>query len=319
MLIQSLDQIIDVKHWPFDEDWFIYPEGARDKRLYYAPNNVRYHFCQPKHKYLFKCSSPRYKEQFWVEIFCYYLGKLLDIPVPPTFVAIDSKLNQTGSLIEWFHLEEEVYVPGGDIMQYEIANYDRKKGTQHNMQTIMHVLEEYYKAGLLVHDWRNMWAKILLFDALIGNTDRHQDNWGLIFRGFQGQTRYVRLTPVFDNGTSLGHEVHPLKLNLFDKKRLHTYIMRGKHHLKWSKEDKTGNPHADLCQAFCAHLPRTKPVMQYLLDKLNFRDVENILHTLTLYNVPQPLTLERATFMLKLLKARHAHLQAALEHQYEPN
>jgi hypothetical protein len=28
-------------------------------------------------------------------------------------------------------------------------------------------------------NWQQWWVDALLFDALIGNTDRHQDNWGV--------------------------------------------------------------------------------------------------------------------------------------------
>jgi hypothetical protein len=28
--------------------------------------------------------------------------------------------------------------------------------------------------------WLELWVKMFTFDALIGNTDRHQNNWGII-------------------------------------------------------------------------------------------------------------------------------------------
>jgi hypothetical protein len=44
----------------------------------------------------------------------------------------------------------------------------------------------------------------LLLDAWIGNTDRHQENWGLI----NGKDRVVRLAPTFDHASSLGRELN---------------------------------------------------------------------------------------------------------------
>jgi len=55
--------------------------------LLYCPSPAPFAFLRPGHRYLFKRSSPRYKEQFWVEIVAYRLGLEMGIAVPPTFVA----------------------------------------------------------------------------------------------------------------------------------------------------------------------------------------------------------------------------------------
>lgn len=76
-------------------------------------------------------------------------------------------------------------------------------------------------------DWRAWWCDTLLFDALIGNTDRHHDNWGLLW----STAHCVRMAPVFDNGTSLGHEIYPNKMPAFrDVRYVSRYISRGRHH-----------------------------------------------------------------------------------------
>lgn len=53
-------------------------------------------------------------------------------------------------------------------------------------------------------------AKILLFDALIGNSDRHHSNWGITeTKGFLSvekgvfQVNAMTLSPLYDNGSSL--------------------------------------------------------------------------------------------------------------------
>lgn len=48
----------------------------------------------------------------------------------------------------------------------------------------------------------NDFIKIPLFDAFIGNQDRHCDNWGII----DGKNGY-RLSPIYDNGSSLGFQL----------------------------------------------------------------------------------------------------------------
>jgi hypothetical protein len=46
----------------------------------------------------------------------------------------------------------------------------------------------------------------LLFDVLIGNTDRHHENWGIMVQRDQGRPR-LHLAPSFDHASSLGREL----------------------------------------------------------------------------------------------------------------
>jgi HipA-like C-terminal domain len=46
----------------------------------------------------------------------------------------------------------------------------------------------------------------LLLDALIGNTDRHHENWGVIAKG-HGAERHLELAPSYDHASSLGREL----------------------------------------------------------------------------------------------------------------
>lgn len=233
---QAPQEAVDVADWLKDEEFAEYPEGAREKTLFYCPIPSPYQFLKGEHRYLFKRSSHRYPEQFWVEILAYRLGIQMGISVPPAFVAYDRKKNQSGALIEWF-LEsitlfaDEVFIPGGDYCQRYISGFDRKKGTQHNLETAFQIfkdLKESYPSSNL--DWKNYWAKVLAFDALIGNTDRHQDNWGIIEHHFKGNDlrsyKRIRFSPVFDNGTSMGHEISPAKFDFYSDNRLEMYIDR---------------------------------------------------------------------------------------------
>ena len=345
--------VIDVANWPADE-YVVYPEGARDKSLIYCPENLPEKFLRPGHPYLFKHSNSNYPEQYWVEIFAFHLGKLIDITVPPAYVAFDSDTNQSAALIEWFmksvtNIQEkkqslrgrvllaavnvvlrvlpinvvrkvfdqiiekngeaiERYVSGGDVMQRMIKNYDRKKGKQHNLESIMKYFHALEKAVDLQDGWIKEWAKMLTFDALIGNTDRHQDNWGLIWKYSPGGKIHVRMTPVFDNGTSMGHEMLPNKFHLFDDDAyIERYVLKGRHHMKMNLRDGGRCNHGELLLKMMSRYPSIKSAM---LNVLNFTgsDADMILRELTGCNVPVPLSINRAEFMLKLLLYRRDHL-----------
>lgn len=212
---QGPDQVIDIAGWDIHQEYEVFPVGARDKSLLVCPSPAPFDFCLPGHNYLFKEAiksandpgKPRHPDQYWAELIAFRIGRLMRLTLPPVFVAIDSERDEPGTLNEWFMgypgSGDERYFPGGDYMQRRIPGYDREKGKQHNLETIIELSRVLKRGKWLTHDWRRYWGLCLCFDALIGNTDRHQENWGLIWSE-EGPT--ARFTPYFDNGTSLGHE-----------------------------------------------------------------------------------------------------------------
>lgn len=305
---QHLDQAIDIADWQRDEELTQYPEGARDKVLLYCPDPAPYGFLKAGHQYFFKLSSSRYPEQFWMEIFAYILSIKMGIEVPPAFVAYDSNKNKSGALIEWFlKSTSEKYIAGGDYCQRYFQNFDRKKGAQHNFEMIVQIFSDLERHDKLKNDWKVFWAKALVFDALIGNTDRHQDNWGII------KNSEIRIAPVFDNGTSMGHEIFSKNFHLFETSDyIEKYVSKGKHHMKWSV-DNNAQGHCDLLQKLISKYPETRAVVISCLNTVNNETFKNILDNLAQFKVPTQLSMERACFMLKLLKYRHQRLLNKLE------
>jgi hypothetical protein len=319
--MQSKNEAIDVASWSRDKEFAEYPEGARDKTLLYCPTtSFCFQFLRSGQRYLFKRSSPRYVEQFWAEIVAYQLGVQMDIPVPPTFVAYDSNKNQSGALIEWFLKKidpsnYEDYVPGGDYCQQYIPNFDRKKGKQHNFETVTHIFENLMNEHPTFQvNWKQYWAKTFTFDALIGNTDRHQDNWGIIVNPV---TDELRISPIFDNGTSLGHEISANQFDRYaDEERLKHYIAKGWHHMKWRQNDGAHLSHSELLKKLANQYPETRQVMLDCLNRVNDETFKRILDSLVAFDVPIRLTTERAAFMLKLLHYRHQRLLIELENEH---
>lgn len=315
---QSINEAIDIANWFRDEEFAVYPEGARVKTLLYCPDLPPYPFLHPGQRYLFKRSSPRYSEQFWVEIFAYQLSKQIHIPVPPAYVAYNSsEQDQAGALIEWFlqpidKTNREIYTHGGDYCQQHIPSFDRKKGKQHSFEIIEKIFNDLAeKHSHCKDDWKIHWAKILTFDSIIGNTDRHQDNWGIILNPLNGN---MRIAPIFDNGTSMGHELSREKLAHYSNQELlEKYISRGWHHMKWGINDPTQMGHAELLEKLVNKYPETYDTVLMCLKKINIENVKNIFDNLISFNIPSRLSIERANFMLQLLRHRVERLLHKLE------
>ncbi len=310
---QPFDEVVDVSDWVIDDYAGIYPKGARDKYALFCPSDTKYNFLirdktgKYLHRYLYKLSFKRYPEQFWIEIAAYRIGKIVKVNVPPAFVAINSKENTCGALIEWFFVEyprsrKQGYKDGGQIMKKWIPDFDSKKGTQHNFQTIIKEIP---------HSWISVWAKYFLFDALIGNTDRHQENWGIISK-IDGKSRKEWLAPAFDNGTSMGHEIMENNFKKYENADyLDKYIKNGLSHMKWDVVDTSRLNLLEYLEKFVSFYPKER---RSLVKCINFPidEVENAIMDLTKYKVYIPLSENRAKFMIKLISKRQEMIKDIL-------
>lgn len=311
----------DVADWEPDEEYPYFPEGSRDKRLLRCPGNVTHPALIVRHRYLFKKSRAVYPEQFWVEVAAYHVGRLCGVPVPPSFPAWDSRTGECAALIEWFYghpgKPTESFLSGGLFMKALIDDYDLKRGRQHNFGSIdllCDILANPRIGGRprLRRGWPQAWARMLTFDALIGNTDRHHENWGFLVRPRRDAPADFRLAPAFDNGTSLGHEWSEDQITDFDDpQHLHRYIHKGRHHMRWHEQDARQAGHAELLSKLVERHPRVLPAMQKVLA-FDDAELEQRLIGLSKLSIPVALSQRRAGFMLHLLRARRDYLLNAL-------
>ena len=313
---QKPNQGVDVSSWSIG-DLTPYSEGARDKALLESPVTPAQPFIIPSHKYLLKRTYTEKKtgtilyEQFWNEIVAYKLGRVLQVPVPPAFVAYYERAGFEpfyGSLIEWFYdydVNDEA-LRGGEIITRYIEGYSTKKGERHNFQS----LEEIFTTEQ-VENWLYDLTKILLFDAIIGNTDRHQDNWQIINYTLEGKRL---LSPAFDNGTSLGYKIRNAHLagwlNKFPK-----LAKDGYHHMKWQIDDAEQANHFKLLEMLVAKHPEVKAIMLSILAT-DITPIFEQIHELTqfdLLDAKYKLTNERADFIIKFLEFRYNYAKKLLE------
>lgn len=321
MAIASVNQIlgIDVANWLPDEQFFKYPEGARPKNAYFPPLNISLAYIKQNRRYLYKCSSNAPPDQFWSEIAAYKIGYQLDLIVPPAYAAYNSATGSSGALIEWFYLDDELrYTSGGDYMKRSIPDFDTKTGRQHNLQSIQAICrrlssrtyqiinDEFFET-----DFIKYWGELFLFDALIGNTDRHQDNWGMTLTPHQnGSIR--RLAPLFDNGSSLGGDRYTHKMNQWSEPRFESYLDNGKHHMKLKSDDLNRMSHVDMIKHYVEIYPEVKSHLYDMITMFSFDVFDADLQSMSQINIPQNLASDRIKFYKKLTSMRHERIVASL-------
>jgi hypothetical protein len=307
---------IDVASWKLDEDFGIYPEGKRAKEARFAPADGIDQVIIPGRRYLFKRSRKAYPEQYWAEVVAYRIGCEMGVEVPPAFAAWNSDTGICGALIEWFFTDgHEASLLGGDFLQKIHPDFDRGKGSAHNVQDNANVMRALSIGAGLTTNWRRWWAGAVVFDALIGNTDRHQDNWSVVFGLANGKTTGCRLSPYFDNGTSLGSELDLNRVGGWSDEQVDRYISRGTHHIRWrtsgAPSELIACSHVDLVRRVLTLWPQVRGEIAELLASLTQQRLEWALGDLTSMELPVPLSAQRMEFVIRLLARRLPLLKAA--------
>ncbi len=153
---------------------------------------------------------------------------------------------------------------------------------------------------------------MLLFDSLCGNTDRHQENWGLVRDATSNHTLW-HLSPCFDNGTSLGYELSEAYQSKWTNEKYERYIEKGFHHMKWRRRDQKRIPHIGFVQMMASLSPESKIAgMVHPLERFNLAVLRDTLTLLSSISMPVMLSEWRANHIHRLVELRREKLLRAL-------
>lgn len=143
---------------------------------------------------LFKFTKSKYTTEHLSEKIATEIAQLINIECMKVDIGIyDSRV---GSLSHKINEDDENLIEGIRLINkyYPSYNpnslYDEEKGEHYSLEMILNSLQEY--------DFKKEFFKIPIFDFLIGNTDRHQNNWAILQRD-----KDIQLCPLYDNGSSL--------------------------------------------------------------------------------------------------------------------
>ncbi len=309
---------IVINKWLKDETYDIYTVGSRVKDAYFSPKEPKNKCIKPDWRYLFKLSRSWCPWQFWGEIIAYRFGSVIGVKVPPAHIGLstiyEENVDTYAALIEWFYDEsKDIYITGEQIMVGLIEDFDTEKGRKHNFKAI----RDFFKDRKEV---LNYWAGVLTFDTLIGNTDRHQENWGLVLKNAKSNPKEsgeVYPSPAFDNGTALGYEISEKKIDKYiDTNRLERYLVdkRARHHMKWSLDERGQLNFYEFVRKFAIDFPQVKPIIANRLS-FTYDQVEKVLSPLVdaISDPMYKLTQKRLDFILKMIIERKRLLEETLE------
>lgn len=126
------------------------------------------------------------------EVLAYRFGALLGIPIVPYSLARADEFADIRTFgCEYVSVCKEIPRKRQEQMLHFAEYADITAG-----KIVVDYSSFYKKSGLSI----NYLYRMLLFDAVIGNFDRHLNNFDVIYNGETGE---VKNAPIFDNGASL--------------------------------------------------------------------------------------------------------------------
>jgi hypothetical protein len=155
-------RVIDISDWIIKE--WVTTTGTREKCFVENPADGKLYF--------FKESIDKYPSEFWSEIIASKIGKQLGFNIIDYNIGIYK--NKVGCISESIiDSETQELIHGVNILKKEIQGYIITDRPIVSFNEIERALSNY--RGFI-----NKFIEILIFDALIGNQDRHSENWALI-------------------------------------------------------------------------------------------------------------------------------------------
>ena len=217
------------------QEWILDPEemGSKRKFWYRRPG-------EGESEWLFKFPREDTGEH-WAEKIAAEIAELLDIRHATVELAIFEGVR--GSVTESFVHDEQELVHGNQMLEWFVRGYvaGRKYGqSSHTLKNIWQVMDEVFVESEAKMQGKLCIAEYLVLDALIGNTDRHHENWGILFDLGVADLEWL-LAPSFDHASSLGRELRDERRNrLLDENRVGDYVEKGHGAIFWSEEDQRG-------------------------------------------------------------------------------
>ncbi|MFL5742676.1 MAG: hypothetical protein ACJ75B_20810 [Flavisolibacter sp.] len=242
--------------WP-ELPWFS-TGGTRAKKFIQSPDDKYYYFKRSQFKPATADKPGKdYRFEFWSEIISYEVGSFLGFDVLRYDIAYDG--TTMGCISEsMIDAEKEQFIEGVKFLIADNPNYEpenKNHRSLYSFQAIESALEKF-----IFNRFKNKIVELIVFDAIIGNGDRHQENWAIIMEyeaisaaieklkpfaagegkgGLDEEAIYdyeaIRFAPFYDNGSSLGRELTDQKVNdlLTSDISTNVYIGKGTAEIHW--------------------------------------------------------------------------------------
>lgn len=226
--------------------------------------------------WLFKYPQPS-TGQHWSEKIAAEVAGLLEIPHAKVELAVFA--GERGSVTESFVRDGQELVHGNQVLSGIVDLYDpavKFRQSRHTLSNIWQAMDSVFVEQETARKAKFRMAEYTILDALIGNTDRHHENWGILRKRMVNHWKGF-VAPSFDHASSLGRE-------LLDERRerrlaedsIGDYVEKGRGAIYWSEVEHHGPNPLELVRRASREYPDIfRPALAKLqgLDSSSIRDI----------------------------------------------
>ena len=277
--------------------------GSKVKSWYFMPE-------ENESQWLFKRPQRQDSGEHWVEKIAAEVAALLG--VPHARVELAEHEGNRGSITENIVPEDYNLIHGNEVLEstdfphaFDDLNFHR---ADHTLENIWLALDRTFESEAARTEAKNQFAEYLVLDAVVGNTDRHSENWGILQR--QDVSRRVEsLAPSYDHGSSLGHELMEEGRERFlAGNRVGDYAERGRGQIYWQRTDKRGPSPLELTRLAISQYPEPFRTAIAKLENMDDPSLQGIVDS-----VPEDwMTPSARTFALELMRYSGGQLRGAI-------
>lgn len=219
-------------------EWVLEPEGMGSKEKFW------YRAKDGEPEWLFKFPQPN-TGQHWAEKIAAEVAAAMGVLHGVVELAFFQGTH--GSATESFARDGRELFHGNQILAGKVHGYDPGKEfgqCDHTLQNIFLGLDRTFTKPDGAHKAKVSLVDYLVLDAVIGNTDRHHENWG-IMRKQVGDRWQGLVAPTFDHASSLGRElldesVGKCRMRVLQQNRIGPYSEKAQGAIYWDKNDNHG-------------------------------------------------------------------------------
>lgn len=323
-------EFYEISNW-IRQDWNKPPKGTRAQSIIENP--------QTGDIYYFKQSKENYPSEIWSEIIASKFGQMIGFNVLDyNIAAYEQKLGCLSKSMIVKSKGETLY-HGVDVLNDFIEEFEISDKPTYSFQNLQQICSQ----NEVFESFMDNFIEIILFDALIGNTDRHTENWAFIMKlhfdfesnkitklpnSFHKLSNRIRkivkfivkpeldlniksvylFSPIYDNGSCLGREIAENEIINFlnDKHRIAAYINRGKSEILW--HDKRLNLFQFIQEVKLIMPEAVKRIATKMFAHVNNEKIDSLVQNadncLLGKNYYTYLTTDRKTLIQTLLKQR---------------
>lgn len=219
----------------------------------------------------------------WAEKIASEIAALIGLPTHHTELAVWQGVR--GCAVKSFLTpKKDFLIHGNELLGGFLDDYDTEKvrgQSDHTFENIVGVIEKLFAEGKPRRNAAILMVGYLVFDALVGNTDRHHQNWGVLLRPTSSKEHsedfLIKMAPTFDHASSLGRELRDTaRKRHLEENTIKRYIRKGKGGIFEHANAKHGLSPMELAGLLAARYPEFFRPWQKRVAEIEKNDLVNM-------------------------------------------